>query len=103
MISFASPTLWLTSLLSFAACLLLVATKKFHGRFTLDVSHGIQRAHSMPTPRVGGLGVYLSLLGADLLLADTETGTLLTYMLLAGLPAFVVGFMEDLFKRGEVW
>ena len=103
MISFAAPTLWLTSLLSFAACLLLVATKKFHGRFTLDASHGIQRTHSMPTPRVGGLGVYLSLLGADLMLADTETGTLLTYMLLAGLPAFVVGFMEDLFKRGEVW
>lgn len=103
MIPLTSPILWLTSLVSFAACLLLVTTKKFHGRFTLDASHGIQRVHSMPTPRVGGLGIYLSLLGADLMLSDTQTGTLLTYMLLAGLPAFVVGFMEDLFKRGEVW
>jgi len=103
MLSIASPTLWITSLLSFLVCLVVVSTKRLHGRFTFDPIHGIQKAHGMPTPRIGGLGVYLSLLGADLILADTPTGQLLTYMLLAGLPAFLVGFFEDLFKRGGVW
>lgn len=102
MVSLTTPVLWLFSLFSFFVCLALVVTKRFHGRFSLDTANGIQRSHSNPTPRVGGLGIFMSLLGADLMLSDTPVGQMLTYMLIAGLPAFIAGFAEDLFKRGGI-
>ena len=102
MVSLITPVLWLCSLLSFFACLALVVTKRFHGRFSLDAASGIQRLHANPTPRVGGLGIFISLLGADLMLSDSPVGQMLTYMLIAGLPAFLAGFAEDLLKRGGV-
>ena len=43
--------------LSFAVCLLLVLTRRWHGRFTNDHTGGVQKFHRIPTPRVGGVAL----------------------------------------------
>ncbi|MGE0496636.1 MAG: glycosyltransferase [Ramlibacter sp.] len=86
---------------SFAACILLVATKSHHGHLTLDSTIGVQKFHEVPTPRIGGGAVVVGLL---LLLwnAPDDLARILWPVLLAGTPAFAVGLWEDLTKRVPV-
>lgn len=83
---------------SIAVCLLLVITARWHGHLTLDHPVGVQKAHVVPVPRVGGLGIYLGLLATELL-APFGTHDTLQFILLAGVPALAVGLMEDMTKR----
>lgn len=92
----------LIALTSFLACLVIVLTKQLHGRFTLDSQVGVQRAHLEPTPRVGGVPIFLSLVLASVGTADSDMGRILVPMLLAGIPAFFLGLVEDLFKREQI-
>lgn len=78
--------------------LLLVLTKRWHGHFSLDHTHGVQKFHTQPTPRIGGVAVAAGLM-AGWGLAPTDVRALLGPMLLAGVPAFVAGVAEDLTKR----
>jgi len=55
----------------------------------LDEQEKIQKAHQHPTPRIGGLGVFLSVL----FIAKEQT--LGIYLILAAIPAFLSGFIED--------
>ncbi len=87
--------------LSFVLCVLLVCTKDWHGKLSMDFTHGVQKFHTAPTPRVGGLPVVLGFSGACFL-AQGELKPMLTNILLAGLPAFVFGLAEDLTKRVSV-
>jgi UDP-N-acetylmuramyl pentapeptide phosphotransferase/UDP-N-acetylglucosamine-1-phosphate transferase len=84
-----------------ACSLLLVLTTRWHGRYSLDATHGVQKFHLTPTPRVGGgaimLGLWLSL-GA--LTVDQQE--LLLPVLLAAMPAFVFGLAEDLTGKVSV-
>jgi UDP-GlcNAc:undecaprenyl-phosphate/decaprenyl-phosphate GlcNAc-1-phosphate transferase len=50
-----------------------------------------QKLHEAPTPRIGGLGIFLGLM---LLVIDIEIGR---FLLIASVPAFLAGFLEDLF------
>jgi UDP-N-acetylmuramyl pentapeptide phosphotransferase/UDP-N-acetylglucosamine-1-phosphate transferase len=85
---------------SFALCIFLVFTKSWHGVFTLDNTHGVQKFHTAPTPRVGGLGLIFGLAAAwNVSSENSEISALLGYMLVAGLPAFIFGMAEDLTKR----
>lgn len=86
---------------SFFACLTLVLTKTWHGNFTLDVSEGIQKFHTDPTPRIGGVAILMSLIVVWGKSSD-EVRQLLTPMLFAGLPAFVFGLAEDITKQVSV-
>jgi UDP-N-acetylmuramyl pentapeptide phosphotransferase/UDP-N-acetylglucosamine-1-phosphate transferase len=45
----------ITLLLSLA----LVLTQRWHGRFSMDNMAGVQKMHTIPTPRVGGLAIAL--------------------------------------------
>lgn len=94
--------LYLIALIAFSVALLaslaIVFTKHLHGAHTLDESKGIQKMHSKPTPRIGGIAVAAGFLMAWAV-ADGETGLLLGLIGLAGLPAFGFGFAEDLTKR----
>lgn len=77
---------------------LLVVTKRWHGQLTLDFTEGIQKFHTAPTPRIGGVPIVLALLvvwGR----VGAEVQTLLTPILMAGLPAFLFGVAEDITKR----
>lgn len=42
---------------SLAVAIILVATKRIHGHLTLDSHAGVQKLHSTPTPRIGGVAV----------------------------------------------
>lgn len=93
---------FLAALVSCLTCLLLVLTKAWHGRFTLDALHGVQRAHLAPTPRIGGVGIFLALVVVAVYMAGAPVGALLAPVLIAGIPVFVLGLLEDLFKRDSI-
>jgi UDP-N-acetylmuramyl pentapeptide phosphotransferase/UDP-N-acetylglucosamine-1-phosphate transferase len=100
---FAIPHLALAAggVASLLICLVIVYTKHLHGSHTLDRDAGIQKVHEEPTPRVGGVAILISAaIGA--FLTPPEVARLLWPMLFASLPAFLVGAIEDLFKRDRV-
>jgi UDP-N-acetylmuramyl pentapeptide phosphotransferase/UDP-N-acetylglucosamine-1-phosphate transferase len=80
------------------ASLALVLTQRWHGRFSLDGAAGVQKMHTQPTPRVGGIAILLGL-EAAYSLAAPEVQALLGPVLLAGIPAFAAGLLEDITKR----
>lgn len=86
----------------FISCFLFsvvtVLTKKLHGTATMDLNHGIQKFHTTPTPRVGGLPIVLGLLIACLA-SSVEIKHILWPILIAGMPAFLFGLAEDITKR----
>lgn len=82
-----------------AISLLLVLTKHHHGHLTMDSDLGVQKFHVHPTPRVGGVGIYLGLVLAWTLAAESGTRQMLGVILLAGIPALLCGLLEDVTKR----
>ena len=44
------------------AALLLVLSKGWHGRFTMDSTAGVQKFHTVPTPRIGGVAIAVGLI-----------------------------------------
>lgn len=86
------------ALVSLLACLMLVLTQRWHGRFTHDSAAGVQKFHLHPTPRIGGVGIVLGLM-AVWWHAPPAWLPLLQPLLVAGLPAFIFGTAEDLTKR----
>jgi UDP-N-acetylmuramyl pentapeptide phosphotransferase/UDP-N-acetylglucosamine-1-phosphate transferase len=83
---------------SFALCVLLVLTKRWHGALTMDHVEGVQKFHIAPTPRIGGVPIVLGLVVAWSK-APADIQSLITPILFAGLPAFIVGVLEDITKR----
>jgi UDP-N-acetylmuramyl pentapeptide phosphotransferase/UDP-N-acetylglucosamine-1-phosphate transferase len=89
------------ALTTFVLCILLVISKRWHGKFSLDEATGIQKFHTDPTPRIGGIPIILGLaLALDL--APLNVQEILEPLLLASLPAFVLGLAEDTTKRISV-
>jgi UDP-N-acetylmuramyl pentapeptide phosphotransferase/UDP-N-acetylglucosamine-1-phosphate transferase len=86
---------------SFAFCIMLVLTKSWHGALSMDANKGIQKFHSKPTPRIGGLAIVAALWVAWLN-APLELKSLIGMFLLAGLPAFFFGLAEDITKKVSV-
>lgn len=78
---------------------LVVLTPRYHGHLTMDSSQGVQKFHVHPTPRVGGVGIYLGLLVAWLLVKDEAVRQILKTIALAGIPAFAFGILEDITKE----
>ncbi len=83
---------------AFVLSMLLVVTKGWHGVLTIDNAKGVQKFHTAPTPRVGGVSIFLGLVVAWGK-APPEVQALLTPILFAGLPAFLFGLAEDITKR----
>ncbi|MFT4060929.1 MAG: glycosyltransferase [Edaphocola sp.] len=67
---------------------LCIALSHSQGIF-MDEEQKIQKVHRLPTPRIGGLGIFL---GSMFILCNQELGG---YVLLASVPAFIAGFLED--------
>ena len=86
---------------SLLVALLLVATRQWHGVLTLDSSNGVQKFHTAPTPRVGGVAIMAGVL-VGYQFADDSRQSLLWPLILAGIPAFAFGLLEDLTKRVSV-
>lgn len=83
-------------------CLLLVASSHWHGHLTHDEPGAVQKFHLDPTPRIGGLAIYLALPLARWGHGFDEANVLLMVVLLAGLPALLLGLLEDVTKRVSV-
>jgi UDP-N-acetylmuramyl pentapeptide phosphotransferase/UDP-N-acetylglucosamine-1-phosphate transferase len=84
---------------AFVVSMLLVLTKKHHGHLTMDSTIGVQKFHVEPTPRVGGIGIYLGLLLAWFVVHEKGVRDILGIVLLAGLIPLVCGLAEDITKR----
>lgn len=95
----------LSTYVGFATSLLmavvLVMTKRWHGRYSLDSSQGVQKVHSIPTPRVGGIAIMVGVMAAYAV-ARPERQVILAPLMLSGLPAFLFGLAEDLTKKVSV-
>ena len=80
---------------------LIVASERWHGRFTDDLDlHKPQAMHTRATPRVGGLAVVAGSL-AGLLVLGPHNMTLTWLwpgLFVAALPVFVSGLLEDITK-----
>lgn len=88
-----------TALCALGISLLLVLTKRHHGHLTMDSVIGVQKFHTHPTPRVGGLAIYLGLVTGWVLIGNQTVRQIVGVILLAGLPALLCGLLEDVTKR----
>ena len=91
----------LSGIASGFACYLIVRYKHLHAHLTDDSSSGPQKFHAVPTPRIGGLAILIGLLvaGAGLLpMQERFSVEDYGYLLLATLPAFAGGIVEDIIK-----
>ena len=96
------PTLIIAFVLSLVVTLLVLRYSHLHGRFTADHDlDGVQKFHSVPVPRVGGLGLMVGLLVAFGFrwVQRPEVGQFGLLLLASALPAFGFGFIEDITKR----
>lgn len=77
---------------------LILATRGWHGRFSMDAETKIQKTHTRPTPRIGGVALVLGVLaGACLLPAGMRQ---LTWVLIGSvIPVFIAGLIEDLTRK----
>jgi UDP-N-acetylmuramyl pentapeptide phosphotransferase/UDP-N-acetylglucosamine-1-phosphate transferase len=98
-VSWQATSVAAATLCAFAVSLTLVLTKKHHGHLTLDSTIGVQKSHAEPTPRVGGVGIYLGLLLAWVVVRDRGVRDILGIVLLAGLIPLACGLAEDVTKR----
>lgn len=106
-----NPIYWLAILsglvAAFSAATFLVCTKQWHGAFSMDQAKGIQKFHTMPTPRIGGVALLAGAVASWFALPGhtlqgQETRELLGLVLLGGMPAFVAGLLEDITKKVSV-
>jgi UDP-N-acetylmuramyl pentapeptide phosphotransferase/UDP-N-acetylglucosamine-1-phosphate transferase len=92
----------LSFLASLLVTLLVVRSAVSHAHRSADHDlTGPQKFHAEPVPRVGGIGIFVSL-AACAVLAWAERrneAALLAPLLLCSLPAFLAGLAEDLIKN----
>jgi UDP-N-acetylmuramyl pentapeptide phosphotransferase/UDP-N-acetylglucosamine-1-phosphate transferase len=93
---------------SFAACLLIVLSQKWHGGLSHDHDlNGVQKVHTSAVPRIGGIGVLTGLVGGFLFFQSSQPVSASTFngvflLIAAGMPAFMAGLIEDFTKRVSV-
>jgi UDP-GlcNAc:undecaprenyl-phosphate/decaprenyl-phosphate GlcNAc-1-phosphate transferase len=88
--------------LSLVSTLLVVRYSHLHEHITADHdTNGVQKFHDSPVPRVGGLGLVMGLLGAlgFRFFQNHEVGSFGLLLLVSAIPAFGLGFIEDVTKR----
>jgi UDP-N-acetylmuramyl pentapeptide phosphotransferase/UDP-N-acetylglucosamine-1-phosphate transferase len=92
------PSFLIVACTSLVVSLLLVLTKSWHGHFSMDHTDGVQKFHAVPTPRIGGIAIFAGLVAGWHVVSDVEN-VLLAPLLIASIPAFVFGLLEDVTKR----
>ena len=89
-------------IISVGVVLLILGSNKYHYHFTHDHDlSGIQKYHTQPTPRIGGIAIFLGFIFA-ILISTTQTTISLKYdigMILSLSIVFFAGILEDLTKR----
>jgi UDP-N-acetylmuramyl pentapeptide phosphotransferase/UDP-N-acetylglucosamine-1-phosphate transferase len=84
---------------SFAVCWALLASRRAHAQLSIDDTiSGLQKIHRTPVPRIGGFGILAGVAAGALVLDSTQAQWMGLY-LLAALPAFAGGMLEDLTRK----
>ena len=84
---------------SFLACWGMLASRRAHGRLSIDDTiPGLHKVHRTPVPRIGGFGILAGVIAGAATLDQAEA-TWMLFFLLAALPAFTGGFLEDLTRK----
>ena len=94
--------LFASFLISLLLTLAVVRSSTLHSGVSSDHDFsGPQKFHARAVPRIGGLGVFLSVAGASLLayFSQPAVGGDLWLLLACSLPAFLSGIAEDVTKR----
>lgn len=88
---------------SWVVTVLIIRFNHIHSRFTSDHDlSGVQKFHSRPTPRVGGIALMAGLCAATFAAwfnFSSETYATAGMLLICTLPAFFGGVIEDLTKK----
>lgn len=91
------------AVVAWLACYLIIRYEHLHAHLSHDhTDSGPQKYHSQPTPRIGGLALALGLLtawGALTVIGPEHPLNAIGLLMLAGLPAFAGGIVEDLTKK----
>lgn len=92
-------------LASSLVCWLIILTEGMHGRHTADTTGGSpQKINPLVVPRVGGLAILAGLVaGAYMSTQKFGDSQWWAVFILASLPAFAGGMIEDLTKRFSVY
>jgi UDP-N-acetylmuramyl pentapeptide phosphotransferase/UDP-N-acetylglucosamine-1-phosphate transferase len=90
----------ISGLIVFIICGLIIFSSSWHGKFTNDLSVGVQKFHTRPTPRIGGLGILLGIL-LPIFLQNIFTNEF-KYLIAVSLIPFLIGFNEDIRKNTSV-
>ena len=86
-------------LTSFAVCWGLLVSRCAHEKLSMDDTiPGLHKVHRTPVPRIGGLGIMAGAIAGAAMLDLKEASWMLLF-LLAALPAFAGGFLEDLTRK----
>ena len=88
---------------AFLVALAVVGTARWHLSLSADGASGVQKFHSRPTPRIGGLATLSGLVVVATALASMggaarEAAALVGVMLVVAAPAALAGFEEDITK-----
>ena len=70
-----------------------------HGKLFSDTFEGPQKFHLNPTPRNGGLGIFLGFLVSATYLWIFQKNNFFILLLIASFPVFLAGLIEDLTKK----
>jgi UDP-GlcNAc:undecaprenyl-phosphate/decaprenyl-phosphate GlcNAc-1-phosphate transferase len=93
----------ISSLVTWAACILLVRNGPRHHLALDDKLDEPQKLHRAPIPRVGGIAIAVGMLaGAAAAYFSTDLGIQPWLVILCVIPGFIWGLIEDLSKRGAV-
>lgn len=87
--------------MAFLVSVMLVLSKHIHGKHTLDSDDGVQKFHTSPTPRIGGVALIAGFF-VSWVFMEGEARTLWALIGLAGLPALICGLAEDITKKVSV-
>jgi UDP-N-acetylmuramyl pentapeptide phosphotransferase/UDP-N-acetylglucosamine-1-phosphate transferase len=86
-------------LASFAVCWAMLLSRRAHEKLSIDNTlPGLHKVHRTPVPRIGGFGILAGVVAGALLLDQAEAQWMLL-LLLAALPAFTGGLLEDLTRK----
>lgn len=96
----------LAFVLSLVITLGLIRYQHLHERVTNDCDlSGPQKFHTHAVPRIGGIGIALSIFITSLIaffFFSLERGVILLQLIACALPCFLVGLAEDLTKRVSI-
>jgi UDP-N-acetylmuramyl pentapeptide phosphotransferase/UDP-N-acetylglucosamine-1-phosphate transferase len=86
-------------LASFAVCWGMLLSRRAHAKLSIDDTiPGLHKVHRTPVPRIGGFGILAGVVAGAATLELAEAGWMFLF-LLASLPAFTGGFLEDLTRK----